>query len=233
MNLFTEENGSFLKKENFQEDWIDILSNFLNIEELEKIVQKIDKIREHNIVYPAKEDVFKLFKLLPFKDVKVVIIGQDPYFNGNADGIAFSCKNHISPSLSQIKKGIMKNIIKDTKFTYINNINLEYLVKQGVFLYNPILTVLKDNPLSHKGIGWEIFTKAVFDCLKTKKDLIWLVWGKQAQESIKGNTGKYHTILTNEHPAAASRQNREWKCEDFSLVNKLLIETNKEPIKWL
>lgn len=231
MNLFSEDNDNFLRKENFQQDWIDLLTNFLNIDEIEKLVNKIDELRKIGIIYPEKEDVFKLFRLLPFKDIKIVIIGQDPYFNGNADGIAFSCKNSISPSLLQIHNAI--NLRKGLPLYVNSGYSLEYLVKQGVFIYNPILTVDKDKPLSHKGIGWEIFTQAVFNCLKTKKDLIWLVWGKQAQESVKGNTGKYHTILTNEHPAAASRQNREWKCNDFYLTNKLLIEINKEPIKWL
>lgn len=84
--------------------------------------------------------------------------------------------------------------------------------------------------ISHKGIGWENFTQAVIKSLNTKKDLIWMIWGKQAEESVGKFISRNHTILRCEHPAAAARGNRQWICNDFSLVNKLLIESKKEPI---
>lgn len=145
-----------------------------------------------------------------------------------------------------ILQAIWKNEFKGQEFTnslainmnnYINNKNnwnLEYLQQQGVFLYNPTLTVEKGNPNSHKGI-WKEFAKAVVSLLKTQNNIIWMLWGNDAKD-IAGHTlprETKHLTLFNEHPAAASYSQRVWECDHFSKCNEFLKNNNLTEIEWL
>lgn len=228
MNLFAEETKSLLIEQGFKEDWIEVLSNELDTEKFRELLNKIERDRRIKIIYPEIIDVFRLFRTVSYNDVKVVIIGQDPYHNGNANGMAFACKNDVSPSLKKIGEAIRAN-------GYINNDQrtrtLEHLTSQGVFPYNTILTVAKGEPLSHKDIGWFHFTSCVIDALNQKKDLIWLLWESEAQTFSKF-ININHLILEHEHPAAASYGNREWKCPHFDLTNKWLESKGLTKINW-
>ena len=209
----------------------DYISNNKTSDSFDKLLYDLDNERTKKTIYPAEEDMFKIFKLLPFEKVKVVIVGQDPYYNGNADGLAFSCKQTLSPSLRQI----FYAIYVDTKIKPKKDIqpfHLDYLVNQGVFLYNIILTVEKDKPLSHKGAGWESFSKEVFRSLNKKEKLVWLLWGKEAQKQEVWIKNKKHLILRAEHPTAAVRNDRIWTVNHFTETNKYLKENGKEEIKW-
>ncbi len=166
--------------------------------------------------------------------IKNLYDNKMPYFNGNADGIAFSCKVSLSPSLREIMKSINKTIYNITDYQEMTfRKELTYLVNQGVFLMNSILTVEKDKPFSHHNIGWQIFTQSVFDSLlKFNKDIIWIAWGNEAIKMIpKGVIVKNY--LTCNHPSFAARNNVEWECNHFVEVNKILKLENKEVIKWL
>lgn len=233
MNLFADETQEYLKIVLGEDSWSEKLSHYINTDTLKLLSNRLNQERNTKIIYPNKEDVFKIFRLCPFNKVKVVIVGQDPYHNGNADGIAFSCKEKMSSSLRQILIAINNDIKSNEPLKRSELQHLDYLVEQGVFLYNTILTVEQSKPLSHKGLGWEHFTDAVFKALATKKDLIWLAWGQEAQQRIEGKIGSNQVVLKASHPASAAYNNSIWKCDHFSIVNNLLKEQGIEPINWL
>lgn len=244
MNLFKEETKELLSKY-VSPDWSEVLSDHIDIETFKGIRYKVDTARNTAVIYSEAKDIFKSLTY-PFEKVKVVIVGQDPYYNGNADGLAFSCKQSLSPSLKLILNAILGNIYKETGSppspttitNYINNKNnwnLEYLAEQGVLLYNPTLTVESGKPQSHKGL-WNEFTKAVFSSLINRKDIVFMMWGKDAQESLLKSvthTNEKQLYLTNEHPAAASYAQRTWECNHFTECNKWLRERNINEIEWL
>lgn len=236
MNLFQDETINLLLDLGFEENWAHNLTPYLSSNLLISILNKVKEERKLKKVYPEPEDVFKIFKLCPFDSIKVVIIGQDPYHNGNADGIAFSCKKELSPSLYQIYKAIEKDSNLETPSTK----SLDYLVKQGVFLYNPILTVIEKIPQSHAYIGWKSFSDAVFNTIiDHKPNAIWLLWGRTAQASLTSalvSNGKKESdikALIASHPASASHNKTTWQCDHFSKVNEYLRTNNLEEIKWL
>lgn len=244
MNLFTNETKEELSKYT-TEDWAEVLSQYLDISSFNAIKAKIGELRKKSIIYPEPNDIFKAFRY-NFSKVKVVIIGQDPYHNGNADGLAFSCKQSLSPSLLQIIQAIWYEEFKDSNnldnsnsimlnmkryMDNKNNWNLEYLAQQGVMLFNPTLTVESGKAGSHKGI-WNNFTNAVIQSLSNKKELVWICWGNDAKESIKNVKGHYY-FLYNEHPAAASYRKDVWKCDHFSKCNEFLRSKNLTEIEWL
>ncbi len=235
MNLFQDETSNLLLDLGFEEGWVNALSPFLSSNILSDILSKVKKERSIKTIYPDEQDVFKVFKICPFKSIKVVVIGQDPYFNGNADGIAFSCKNSYSPSLEQIYKAICKDLVGSQFDPSISTSkNLDYLCKQGVFLYNPALTVIKDQPMSHAYIGWSAFSNAVYKALITNKStLVWMAWGKVAQNSLPFNIPDYQLVLKASHPVSASYGGSTWQCNHFSESNKYLLTKGQEEIKWL
>lgn len=242
-NLFAIESKTELKRF-VSEDWAEELSNYITLESFNKIKNDVRLQRLQGIVYPESKDVFKALSY-PLDKVKVVIVGQDPYYNGNADGLAFSCKNSLSPSLKQILQAIWYDECKEinlpqnlvTMNQYIankNNWNLNYLVEQGVFLYNPTLTVNQGNANSHKGI-WTAFTKAVFNALTTKENLVFILWGKEAQDAFYKLplTIKDNLFCLCEHPASASFQQRIWNCNHFTACNEWLKSRNLTEIEWI
>jgi len=252
MNLFALEAKNLLIKQ-IPEDWAEHISNYITRDSFLSIGKTVRNARYSRTVFPDSKHIFKAFKY-PFEKVKVVIVGQDPYHNGNADGLAFSCKESLSPSLTQIIRAIWKDQLRDVNIPtahinlnlYLgnrNNWNLEYLAEQGVFLYNPTLTVEQGVPNSHKGL-WTDFTKAVFHSLDNKNNVVWMLWGKDAEESVlkafnsikrtsspKDNDKKL--LLTCEHPAAASYQKRIWECNHFSEANKFLESKGLTEIEWI
>lgn len=252
MNLFKEETLELLEKY-VTKDWAEVLSDYIDAETFKGIRRQIGLARNTAIVYPESKDIFKALSY-DFSKVKVVIVGQDPYHNGNADGLAFSCKNTLSPSLKLILQAIWKDEMRsngdigssnaaiNTMKNYINNKsnwNLEYLAQQGVLLYNPTLTVEAGKPQSHKGI-WNEFTKAVIQSLSRRIDIIWMLWGNDAKEVITKSSvsedylaRNNHLILKNEHPAAASYAQRTWECDHFTRSNKWLEENNLTKIEWI
>lgn len=229
MSLFQEEAENLLLAHNFKDSWVRALAPHLNDAALQNTLLTVQNARAKTIVYPAEEDVFKLFKTIDFDNVKVVVIGQDPYPNENAIGISFGCGVQVSPSLNQIfavmiAQGYCKEPVNNRK-------TLEYLVNQGVFLYNTILTVEANKTMSHSNIGWNHFTDAVIKALNTKKDLAWLLWGNSAKEFAPRINSK-HLILQAEHPAFAARSNKSWNCLHFTVVNEYLRTRGLTEIKW-
>ena len=176
--------------------------------------------------------VFNAFELCPFDSVKVVILGQDPYHGVNqAHGLAFSVQDSITipPSL----KNIYKELEKDLGTPISKSGNLERWAKQGVLLLNTTLTVESGKAGSHQGWGWETFTDAVIQKISdTKENIVFLLWGKYAQEKGKIIDAGKHLVLTAAHPSPLSAYNGFFGCQHFSKTNIYLRKQNINEIIW-
>lgn len=197
------------------------------------IVKNLANIRKTKIVYPPKHEVFNAFSLTHFSNIKVVIIGQDPYFRkGQAHGLAFSVRKNVKipPSLVNIQKELVNDIGKNFFF---QNGCLKNWARQGVFLLNSVLTVESNKPGSHFKLGWENFTnkviKIISDC---HTGVIFLLWGSYAKKKIAHICIRKHHILLASHPSPLSSYHGFFGCRHFSKTNFLLKKQNKTPINW-
>jgi len=183
-------------------------------------------------VYPPPKYVFRAFELCPYDTARVVILGQDPYHGaGQAHGLCFSVSEKVSmpPSLQNIYKEIKDDIGGATP----QNGNLERWAKQGVLLLNATLTVRAGAPGSHQHKGWEQFTDAVIKKLSDNKEhLVFLLWGKYAQEKGVVMDTEKHLVLTAAHPSPYSAANGFFGCRHFSATNNYLQAHNLTPILW-
>lgn len=183
-------------------------------------------------IYPSGKQIFNAYNKTPFRKVRVVIIGQDPYHHpGQAHGLCFSVPNGIKPPPSLVN--IFKEINQDINLPIPPHGNLEKWAEQGVFLLNSILTVKAKTPASHKHIGWEHFTNATIRKIAEEKaGVIFLLWGRFAQEKMSLVDSSKHPILTASHPSPYSANNGFFGCNHFSMTNKLLIKQGGTPIDW-
>lgn len=183
-------------------------------------------------IYPAKENIFQALKLTDYDQVKVVILGQDPYHEpGQAQGLSFSVPKGVllPPSLRNIYQELQAdlNIPKSTSG------DLTPWAKQGVLLLNTVLTVEKGKAYSHKGKGWEIFTDRMMTLLNERTDpIIFILWGKGAQEKEKMIDTKKHFILKSVHPSPLSAYRGFFGSKPFSKTNEILKSLGKTPINW-
>jgi len=211
--------------------WIDYLTDNECLY-LYDLKSKVYRLHEVKTIYPSAYDTYKIFRELSPNDIRVVILGQDPYHDGNATGIAFACQNKVSPSLKQIIQAIKNST--DERYFDNPNASLDFLVKQGVFLLNTCLTVEKGKPNSHKDLGYNLFISRVLQIIsRTQSNIVWLLWGSEAKKYKTLIDLNKHLVLEYEHPAAASYDNRQWNCNHFNLTNEYLIKHNKEKIKWI
>lgn len=194
---------------------------------INEILSKIDF--DNKIIFPNKKDIFNAYKLTPYENIKVVIIGQDPYHNdGQAQGLAFSVPDNfkLPPSL--------KNIFIELKsdLNIINeNGNLEFWAKQGVFLINTILTVEKNKPLSHSKFGWDKLITETIKEINKKDNVIFLLWGGEAKKYKKYITSN-NFIIEDPHPSPLSCYRGFWGSKPFSKINNILDKNNIENINW-
>jgi uracil-DNA glycosylase len=184
-------------------------------------------------IFPPHSEVFNAFALTPAEDVKIVILGQDPYHgSGQAHGLCFSVRDgiRVPPSLANIYKELDTDI---EGFSLPRNGNLTKWAEQGVLLLNTVLTVEEANAHSHKGKGWETFTdKVIMQISEHMEDVIFLLWGKPAQQkSTLINADKHH-IFTSVHPSPLSAYRGFLGCKHFSQANSLLRKLGKEAIDW-
>lgn len=183
-------------------------------------------------IYPTPENVFNALNLVKYNDVKVVIIGQDPYHQpGQAHGLSFSVQNGIKlpPSLVNIYKEIEKEMGKKS----CTNGDLTAWAKQGVLLLNSVLTVRDSQPNSHKNMGWEKITSRVVGLLsKREKPVVFLLWGANAIAIGKNIDRSKHLVLTCAHPSPLSAYNGFFGCNHFVKANEFLIKNNETPIEW-
>ncbi len=184
------------------------------------------------IVYPPPKFMFHAFELTPFNQVKVVILGQDPYHGpGQANGLAFSVNEGIAVPPSLIN--IYKEIEADTGKKSITQGNLEAWAKQGVLLLNATLTVRAHQAGSHQHKGWESFTDSVIEALSNQREnLVFMLWGSYAQKKGVVIDESKHMVLKAPHPSPLSAYNGFFGCAHFSQCNTFLMLNGKEPINW-
>ncbi len=213
-------------------DWDIVLSNILNDDTFKILHTNIINLYDHSEIYPDKKLIFNAFKITSFNDVKVVILGQDPYHGeGEAHGLSFSVNEgvKIPPSL----KNIYNELYSDLNIEISTNGNLEKWAKQGVLLMNSVLTVEKDKPASHKNIGWNILTDNVIKSLNEKETpVVFILWGNFAKEKKKLITNPKHLILESVHPSPFSARNGFFGSKPFSKTNNFLEKNNMQGINW-
>ena len=184
------------------------------------------------VIYPPSDEIFTAFHLTPLKDVKVLILGQDPYHEPNqAQGLSFSVPTdqQIPPSLQNIYKEL-----RDDLGCYIpDNGNLVKWAKQGVLMLNTVLTVRAHEANSHKGHGWEKFTDAIIQAVNEKDSpVVYMLWGSPAQSKIPMLTNPKHLILKTVHPSPLSAYRGFFGCRHFSKCNEFLSANGLTPIDW-
>ena len=216
--------SSWLKilNDEFEKPYMKNLSIFLNSEKKEK----------NKIIYPPGSKIFNALNLTPFTSVKVIILGQDPYHGQNqANGLSFSVEigNKIPPSL----QNIFKELNSDLNILPSQHGDLSNWAKQGVLLLNTILTVESSKPSSHSNKGWEIFTDKILHSLSSlKENLVFILWGKKAQEKISLIDESKHKILKSPHPSPFSANNGFFGSQPFSKTNFFLESKKIDKINW-
>lgn len=212
--------------------WSAVLQQEFDQEYFEKLTQFVKDEYKATTVYPAGKNIFRAFELCPFDQVKVVILGQDPYHGPNqANGLCFSVNDGIPlpPSLQNIYKEIATDLSVKAPTTG----NLDNWSRQGVLLLNATLTVRANLAGSHQKKGWEIFTDAVIKTIADQKDnIVFLLWGKYAQEKGKVIDSNKHLILKSAHPSPLSAYNGFFGCRHFSKTNDYLKSIGITPIEW-
>ncbi len=197
-----------------------------------KLNEFLDNEYRNNICYPKKELIYNAFNLTKYEDVKVVILGQDPYHEPNqAHGLAFSvlCEK-LPPSL----KNIYKEMESDLNININQDGNLEYLARQGVLLLNTILTVRKGEAASHQNKGWEIFSDNVLSYLnKRNTPMVFILWGNYAKKKIPLINNPKHFIITSAHPSPLSCYNGFFGSKPFSKTNEFLKSNLMGEINWV
>lgn len=212
-------------------DWDEILNREYNKEYYQKLRTILANEYNKYTVYPDMYNIFNAFKYTPYSNVKVVILGQDPYHNvGQAHGLAFSVQPDVDipPSL----KNIFKEMHDDIGFTIPDNGCLTKWAENGVFLLNTSLTVRAHSPNSHKNIGWETFTDNIISELNDRNDpIVFLLWGANARSKANLITNDKHLVLQAPHPSPLSAYNGFFGCKHFSKTNDFLKSIGKS-IDW-
>lgn len=184
-------------------------------------------------VFPKGTQIFRAFDACPFDQLKVVILGQDPYPTpGHAHGLCFSCDEHVRP-LPKSLQNIFKELEDDLQVPAPKTGDLNHWAEQGVLLLNAILTVRSGQPLSHANKGWEQFTDEVIETINREKTrVIFVLWGAPAQQKGRIIDEQKHIVLRAPHPSPLSAYRGFFGSKPFSTINRILIEHGKSPIKW-
>lgn len=207
-----------------------VLQNEVSIEKIEEGLRQIEE--EHRDIFPPQDQLFKAFEFCSFPNLKVVILGQDPYHHPRqAHGLSFSVPDGIKvpPSLRNIYKAIHQDLGKPIPSTG----NLSSWARQGVLLLNAILTVSAFKPSSHRKIGWEAFTDKVIQEINARKvGVVFMLWGNFARSKAKLIDPSKHLILEAPHPSPLSAHQGFFTCGHFSKCNSYLVKQGKSPIDW-
>lgn len=220
-------------KINIDKDWEYFLQSIFDKPYFEEIINKIDKLHEDNrTFYPENSQIFAAFNNCPLSDLKIVILGQDPYHGiGQANGLSFSVPDglKIPPSL----QNIYKELKTDIGFEIPSNGNLLAWASKGVLLLNSVLTVFPHLPRSHQKMGWQQFTDDVIKKISNEKEgIVFLLWGNYAkQKQILIDPSK-HLILTAAHPSPFSAHKGFNGCKHFSKANAYLVAHGIKPVDW-
>ena len=211
--------------------WTEILAPIKNTEYFTTLWEKVKEEYQTTKCFPPKNQIFRAIELTPFEEVKIVIIGQDPYHNDNqANGLCFSVSDKVTapPSL----KNIFKELEDDLGIKKTSN-ELEMWAKQGVLLLNATLTVRAHEANSHKDLGWEQFTDFIIKEISDKKEnVVFVLWGAFAQKKAGLIDASKHFIIQSAHPSPFSVHKGFFGSRPFSKINQFLKEKGKEPINW-
>lgn len=215
-----------------QNDWLEALGGEFKKPYYAQLYKKVKEEYATQVIYPNADDIFNAFHLTPLKNVKVVILGQDPYHNiGQAHGLCFSVQPQVEipPSLVNIYQEL-----KEDLGCYIpNHGHLVKWAENGVLLLNTVLTVRAHQANSHQGIGWEQFTDAVIQAVNAEnRPIVFLLWGRPAQAKKKMLTNPNHLVLEAPHPSPLSAYRGFFGCKHFSKTNAFLQEHGVAPVDW-
>lgn len=221
-----------MNSEVLQNDWKDITGNEFNENYFKTLNKVIEEEYKTKTIFPDKNDIFNALKLTPFDQVKVVIIGQDPYHNdGQANGLCFSVKQNVTipPSL----RNIYKELNSDLGCIIPTHGCLEKWARQGVLLLNAILTVKAHEPASHRKIGWEIFTDNIIKKLNERETpVVFILWGNFAKSKKALITNQHHFIIEAVHPSPLSANRGFFGSKPFSKTNSFLERQGIRKIDW-
>ena len=212
--------------------WDVLLSEEYNKDYFKSLIDFIKKEYKEKKIYPPQNEVFNAFRYTDFDNIKVVILGQDPYHGPNqAEGLSFSVSNEVlkPPSL----KNIYKELESDLGIPFPEHNSLKNWAKQGVLLLNAVLTVEEHKPTSHKDKGWEIFTDDVIKIINTKdQPVVFILWGAYARSKKSLITNPKHLIIESAHPSPFSARNGFFGSKPFSRTNEFLKKNSIEEIDW-
>lgn len=210
--------------------WEEIFKNYSRYDELIKLNNDIEKQRETKIIFPKKNEVYKVFSL-PINKIKVVILGQDPYHKkGQAMGLSFSVNENIPLPKSLIN--IYKELYSDIGIKRETGSLIDWF-KQGVFLLNTVLTVQQAQPASHRNLGYENFTDYIIsEISKRCENIVFILWGGYAKKKITLINEKKHLIIQSAHPSPLSAYRGFFGSKPFSKTNEYLKRVGKKEIIW-
>ena len=216
------------------ETWLNHLKDEFDQDYMVNLKKKLLELKQNKIIYyPPGRQIFNAFNLTPLNNVKVVILGQDPYHGpGQAHGLSFSVPDTVKPppSLINIYKELQDDLKKEVNF---NNGNLENWAKQGVFLLNTTLTVERSKPLSHQKIGWDIFTNKVISVISNElENIVFILWGSFAQSKKEYIDSSKHLILIAPHPSPLSAHRGFFGSNPFSKTNAFLKSKQIDMVEW-
>ncbi len=210
--------------------WKEALQEIKASDKFQTLIKTVYRLYETRTVYPPKADLFNALRLTPFQDVKIVILGQDPYHQKHqAHGLAFSVNEtvRVPPSL----KNIFKELHTDLGIEVPKHGNLTKWARQGVLLLNTILTVEASRPASHKSLGWQWFTDQVIKQLnRHEKPIVFLLWGNHAKSKATLIDKEKHLVLKASHPSPLGAHHSFFGCRHFSKANAFLKRNNREPV---
>lgn len=226
------------KRIDIPDDWYHKLKHFIESDKFTALGKQIAQLRKTTTVYPAKEEVFKAFQLTPFRQVKVVILGMDPYpgvYQGQpiACGLAFAPRNteYTTPSLRKIYDRIKADFYMN-ELTFPVDLNLRKWPRQGILLLNTALTVEAGKSGSHMKL-WSEWTEEVLKAInENNTDVVFCFWGNDAAKHAH-LIGENNIVLRSQHPMAAHYTGSDWECDHFIKINKHLETQNNHPITWI
>jgi len=213
-------------------DWDQVLESEYKKEYFTKLESFVKSEYENKIIYPKMNEIYNAFRYTSFNDIKVVIIGQDPYHGENqAEGLCFSVKKGVQKPPSLVN--IFKELQEDLGCPIPKDGSLIQWTKQGVLLLNAVLTVEKDKAASHRAKGWESFTDEVIRLVNKKETpVVFILWGNYARSKKELITNDKHFIIESAHPSPLSAYNGFFGSKPFSKTNNFLISNGLEPINW-
>lgn len=215
-----------------QNDWLQAVGGEFRKPYYKELYEFVKEEYRTRTIYPPADDIFQALHLTPLKEVKVLVLGQDPYHNVNqAHGLSFSVLpgQKVPPSLENIYQELHDDLGCDIP----NHGHLEKWAKQGVLMLNTVLTVRAHQPNSHRGRGWEKFTDAIIEAVNGQdRPIVYLLWGRPAQGKVPMLNHPRHLVLTASHPSPYSADRGFFGCRHFSKANEFLRANGVEPVDW-